>query len=144
MKNTVTLKNLILDKVVVSGNKVEYPFRAADALKKYFTKDKITIEYDTDMSGVPESILSIPFIGSLAGLMLRGLLQNQEGLSGDAFGPSAQGRAGALPLYGKHHTEDRKKPASFRRRNRLPVFLYPSRRQHNRRAEHLRLARRHR
>ena len=40
----MALKNLILDKVVVSGNKVEYPFRAADALKKYFTKDKITIE----------------------------------------------------------------------------------------------------
>lgn len=65
----MALKNLILDKVVVSGNKVEYPFRAADALKKYFTKDKVTIEYDTDMSGVPESILSIPFIGCMAGLM---------------------------------------------------------------------------
>ena len=65
----MALKNLILDKVVVAGNKVEYPFKAVEPLKKYFTKDKITIEYDTDMSNVPESILSIPFIGGLAGLM---------------------------------------------------------------------------
>ena len=65
----MALKNLILDKIVVKGNIVEYPFRAAEPLKKYFTKDKITIEYDTDMSNVPESILAIPFIGGLAGLM---------------------------------------------------------------------------
>jgi len=63
------MENLILDKVIVKGNVVEYPFKAADSIKKYFTKDRITIEYDCDMSSVNESILSIPFVSGMAGLM---------------------------------------------------------------------------
>lgn len=64
----MALKNLILDKVIVDGNKVEFPFKAADPIKKYFTKDRVVIEYDKDMSDIPESILSIPFIGPIAAL----------------------------------------------------------------------------
>ena len=62
------MHNLILDKIIVDGKRVKYTVRAAEPIKKYFTKDNITIEYDRNMEGVPESILSIPFVSCIAGL----------------------------------------------------------------------------
>ena len=62
------MHNLILDKVIVDGKRVKYTFKAAEPIKKYFTKDNITIEYDRNMESVPESILSIPFVSCIAGL----------------------------------------------------------------------------
>ena len=62
------MHNLILDRIIVEDKRVKYTFRAAEPIRKYFTKDNVTIEYDRNMESVPESILSIPFIGCIAGL----------------------------------------------------------------------------
>lgn len=59
------MENIILEKILVQGNHVEYKFSYTEGLKKYFTTDKMVLEYDTAVESVPVSILTIPFVGSL-------------------------------------------------------------------------------
>ena len=56
--------NIILNNIIVSGNVVEYDFSVTPKLQKYFKTNRLIIEYNHDISNIPESILSIPFIGS--------------------------------------------------------------------------------
>ncbi|MFI3265925.1 MAG: hypothetical protein R3Y15_02090 [Rikenellaceae bacterium] len=59
------MDDIILEDVVVKGRKVEYSFSVTGKIKKYFTTNKIWIEYPEDMSKVPLSILTIPFVANL-------------------------------------------------------------------------------
>ena len=56
--------NIIIDNISINNNIVEYRFHVSKELKKYFTSDVLFIEYMEDMTNVPESILSISFVGT--------------------------------------------------------------------------------
>ena len=54
---------LRLESIKNYGNKIEYLYTYSDELSRYFNADKIlSIEYNTDLSEIPESILAIPFV----------------------------------------------------------------------------------
>lgn len=63
------MERIILHKVVVKGNLVEYHYSVTDGLKHFFQADKMFLEYEQDMMSVPVSILTIPFVSCMAGLM---------------------------------------------------------------------------
>lgn len=54
--------NIILRSINVDGNMVKYNFEVSADIKKYFTTTTLFIEYDTDMTEIPQSILSVPFV----------------------------------------------------------------------------------
>ena len=58
-----------LKEIKVSGNHVDYHFEATGILKPYFSTDTMFIEYQEDMSMVPESILAVPFVANIIPLM---------------------------------------------------------------------------
>ena len=61
------MKNLdiILTEIERKGYLVNYHFTTSRDLKKFFATNTLFVEYDRDMSDVPESILAIPFVSSL-------------------------------------------------------------------------------
>ena len=63
------MDGVILRQVNVEKNYVEYKFEVRGKLKNYFTTDTMFIEYNTDISKVPVSILTIPFVASVLPLM---------------------------------------------------------------------------
>lgn len=63
------MDGVLLKQVNVDKNYVEYKFEARGKLKNYFTTDTMFIEYNTDISEVPVSILTIPFVASVLPLM---------------------------------------------------------------------------
>lgn len=63
------MDGVILRQVSVDKNYVEYKFEARGKLKDYFTTDTMYIEYNTDVSEVPVSILNIPFVATVLPLM---------------------------------------------------------------------------
>lgn len=68
---TMALKikeNLILEKITVDKTLVRYDFSFSKGLAPYFTTNVMYVEYDSDVSSLPESILAIPFVGSLIAL----------------------------------------------------------------------------
>lgn len=57
------MNSVILSKIIVEKNKVEYKYTASGLIKKYLNLDeKFFIEYSIDISDVPKSILVIPFL----------------------------------------------------------------------------------
>lgn len=54
-----------LHKIIVDKNLVRYQFSVSDNLKKFFTTNEMFVCYNQDVSGIPESILAIPFVGSV-------------------------------------------------------------------------------
>lgn len=63
------MDGVILKKIDVDKNQVEFYFEATGKIKKYFNTNKFFIDYEQDMSSVPKSILTIPFVASLIPLM---------------------------------------------------------------------------
>lgn len=63
------MDGVVLRQVNVNKNYVEYKFEARGKLKSYFTTDTMFIEYNTDISQIPVSILTIPFVASILPLM---------------------------------------------------------------------------
>ncbi len=63
-KTILRMENIILDNISVRKNLVEYRITYSSNLKKFFNSNVFWIEYDKDMTKVPKSILSIPFIGN--------------------------------------------------------------------------------
>lgn len=63
------MDGVILRQINVDKNYVEFKFEARGKLKDYFTTDTMFIEYNTDVSEVPKSILTIPFVSSILPLM---------------------------------------------------------------------------
>ena len=60
--------SIILRDICVKNNFVEYKFEATGEAAKYFKNNILFCEYNKDISDVPKSILSIPFIGSFIAL----------------------------------------------------------------------------
>lgn len=57
------MNNVVLDKIIVEKNRVEYEYTASGLVKEYLNLDeKFFIEYSIDISDVPKSILVIPFL----------------------------------------------------------------------------------
>lgn len=63
------MDGVLLKDTKVNKNYVEYVFEARGVLKDYFTTDTMFIEYNTDVSDIPVSILNIPFVASVLPLM---------------------------------------------------------------------------
>lgn len=59
------MENLILEEIVVVKNIVEYKFSITKGLEHYFNTKKLVVEYGVDLSDVPVSILTIPFVACL-------------------------------------------------------------------------------
>lgn len=62
------LNNLILKEIIVNRNSVKYKFSFSGEIASLFTADEMFVEYDQDVSDIPVSILTIPFVGSLIAL----------------------------------------------------------------------------
>lgn len=63
------MDGIILREIKCDKNHVEYQFEATGTLKPYFSTDTLFIEYQEDMSAVPQSILAIPFVACIIPLM---------------------------------------------------------------------------
>ena len=63
------MDGVILKDIKISNNHVDYHFEATGILKPYFSTDTMFIEYQEDMSMVPESILAAPFVANIIPLM---------------------------------------------------------------------------
>lgn len=63
------MDGVMLKQILVSHNQVHYHFEASGILKPYFSTDTLFVEYQEDMSMVPESILAVPFVASIIPLM---------------------------------------------------------------------------
>lgn len=63
------METIALDRIEVRNKVVEYHYSVSQKLKRFFKTDRMFIEYDEAMDGVPMSILSIPFVSCMAGLM---------------------------------------------------------------------------
>lgn len=62
------MKNkIVLDKIIVEKNLVLYDFHTNDELSCYFKTQRMFIQYEEDVSDIPVSILSIPFVNTMAG-----------------------------------------------------------------------------
>ena len=60
--------NIILDNIQIEKNKVFYNISYSKELNFYFKSNQLFFEYEEDMSNVPISILSIPFIATFWGI----------------------------------------------------------------------------
>lgn len=57
--------DIILKEIQRDGNLVNFRFTVSPELQRYFTTSEMFVEYDRDLSDVPDSILTIPFVSSL-------------------------------------------------------------------------------
>ncbi|MBD5164219.1 hypothetical protein, partial [Helicobacter sp.] len=60
--------NIIIQSFSVKGGLIECKIKVSEGIRRYFTSDSFFIEYDEDLSGIPESLLICPFIASLLAL----------------------------------------------------------------------------
>jgi len=56
----------IVVSVRVDGSTLRYELRASSPINRYFSAEKMFVAYDVDLAGVPESILLIPGLSTLA------------------------------------------------------------------------------
>ncbi|MFC0269948.1 peptidase [Metabacillus herbersteinensis] len=64
------MNSIILDQVVVNNNRVDYFFSIKGNLQKYFKKENhMFLEYNYNISGIPKSVLSIPFVSNVIPLI---------------------------------------------------------------------------
>ena len=62
------MNKIVLDHILVNNNTVRYDFHTNGKLKVYFKTNNLFIQYEEDMTRVPLSILTIPFVNVMAGL----------------------------------------------------------------------------
>ena len=62
------MEKIVLDKIEVKGNLIEYHYSVSEAIKHLFKTNVMFLEYERDISSVPVSILSIPFVAVMSGL----------------------------------------------------------------------------
>lgn len=60
--------DIILTKISREGSLVNYDFTVSPDLEPYFTAMTLFVEYDRDISDIPESILAIPFVSCMLAL----------------------------------------------------------------------------
>ena len=63
------MDGVLLNRISVDKGHVEYHFTVKGKLKQYFSTDTMWVDYQDDMSAIPESILVIPFIANILPLM---------------------------------------------------------------------------
>lgn len=64
------MQKIILNKIVVNQNRVDYFFTIEGNLQKYFNrKNHMFLEYNHDISEIPNAILTIPFVANVMPLM---------------------------------------------------------------------------
>lgn len=63
------MDGIILKEIQVSGKKVQYIFESRGKVKEYLTTNTMWIEYDEDITSVPNSLLCVPFVASLLPIM---------------------------------------------------------------------------
>ncbi|MEW9501063.1 peptidase [Jeotgalibacillus marinus] len=64
------MKGITLNKIVVKGKRVDYFFSVNGNVQKYFKKSNhLFFEYNYDVSNLPISILTIPFVANIAPLV---------------------------------------------------------------------------
>lgn len=63
------MDGILLKNLDVQGSYVSYRFEARGKIKEYLNTDTFFIAYNQDMTSVPKSILTIPFVSSLIPLM---------------------------------------------------------------------------
>jgi hypothetical protein len=64
------VSSIILDKITVANNKVDYYFSVTGNIQKYFKpSNHMFLEYNYDVTDVPRSILAIPFVSNVIPLM---------------------------------------------------------------------------
>ena len=56
------MDNIILKSIRINGTFIVFKFSASGNLKKFFNSDELWIEYDEELSNVPTSLLTIPFV----------------------------------------------------------------------------------
>lgn len=63
------MNGIILDRIWAEGNIVRCSLKFQGEMASFFTKKELFIEYKDSMESVPLSILAIPFVSSIAGLI---------------------------------------------------------------------------
>lgn len=63
------MNKIILDKIIVLNNAVEYEFTIVGEIKHFFNNNKMFVEYNYEVSDVPLSILTIPFVANIIPLV---------------------------------------------------------------------------
>ncbi|MCM3735033.1 peptidase [Bacillus cytotoxicus] len=64
------MNSITLDKIVAKNNRVDYFFSIKGDLQKYFkATNHMFLEYNHDLSDIPNSILTIPFVSNVIPLM---------------------------------------------------------------------------
>ena len=62
------MNKIVLDSITVENQLVKYQFHTNKALASYFKTQTMFLQYEEDMTDVPVSILTIPFVNVMAGL----------------------------------------------------------------------------
>lgn len=62
------MEHIILKSITVNCELVKYEFSVTDGLKRFLKSSFLFCNFGMDMSDVPQSILSIPFVGTFIGL----------------------------------------------------------------------------
>ena len=65
----VIMESITLNSIKVQSNLLLFDFTPSAGLQKYFKTDSMFVEYEDDMTSVPLSILTIPFVNIMAGFM---------------------------------------------------------------------------
>lgn len=64
------MNGIILDKIVVNRNRVDYFFSLTGNLQKYFkSENHMFLEYNYEITDIPNSILAIPFVSNVIPLI---------------------------------------------------------------------------
>lgn len=67
--NSRSMRNkIVLDKITIHKNLVLYDFHTNDELNRFFKTQRMFIQYEEDMADVPFSLLTIPFVNTMAGI----------------------------------------------------------------------------
>lgn len=59
------MESITLKSVQTEKNKIIYLFSVSEGLKKLFLREEMFVEYDFDISEIPESILVLPFVANM-------------------------------------------------------------------------------
>lgn len=60
------MAELVLEAVETDGTAVEYEYRYSGRLRRFLADEPFAATYDVDVSGVPESVLTIPWLANLS------------------------------------------------------------------------------
>ena len=59
------MNKISISALVVGSNRIEFDCSPTGKWSEYFTDNKFYVEYETDISEVPKSILIIPILGTI-------------------------------------------------------------------------------